>query len=255
MMCLLQMSLLFLAQSTVPREVVQLARVKHDMSAALEKIPDYTCMETVERSSGRSGRNEFKFKDTLRMDVAFIAGKEVYSKHGAPRIDKTDPAHFIPFGLTSNGEFAGHARSVFSAWAPAQIRYGGADQRNGRAALRWDYVIPSLVSGWTLQYAGRLTHVASEGSFWADASSLEVMQLDVDATEIEAGFPITAAHESIRYGRVQLGSNLALIPIGMDLLETETDGTVNRNAMKFTQCKEYRAESGISFDSEPAAKK
>jgi hypothetical protein len=248
--------LLFVAQANVPHEVVQLARVKHDMSAALEKIPDYTCLETVERSiSAPNAKSTLKVHDTVHMDVAFIGGREVYGKHGAGRIDKAQPGHFITFGLTSNGEFVGHARTVFGASGSAQIHYGGPETRDGRAALRWDYVVPYLVSGWALQYAGRETRVAAVGSFWVDGSSLEVTQLDIDAMGIEPGFPIAAVHESIQYERVQLGPRLALIPTSADVLMTEKDGALNRNAVRFTQCKEYRAESEISFDSDPPVKK
>jgi hypothetical protein len=251
----LRILILFLAQSSVPREVVQLARVKHDMSTALERIPNYTCMETVVRSVSEAGSKGFKIHDTQRIDVAYIGGRELYSRHGAGKIDKIQPGHFIPFGVTSTGEFVSHARSVFGNAAPARIRYRGPRTFDGREAFQWSYSIPYMWSGWTIQYAGRVTRVASEGSFWADATSLEVMRLDIDATEIEPGFPITQAHESIRYGRVQLGSSLALIPVSTDVLLTERGGTVDRNAVEFTQCKEYRAESDISFDSDPGVKR
>jgi hypothetical protein len=243
----IQLLLLVLAQSTVPREVVQLARIKHDMSAVLSKMPDYMCEEIVRRSAREKGAKTFKDVDTMRLDVAFVGGKELFGKHGAGQIDKSHPSGLTGHGVTSNGEFTGHARSVFSDGG-ATMRYFGPDALEGRAALRWDYSITSLASGWSLTYAGRPTRVASKGSFWVDPESLDLLQLDVNAAEIEASFPIAATRLSIGYGKVQLGSNIALIPQRSELLLTDADGTLERNIVQFSRCREYGADTAIFFD-------
>ena len=242
-----QLLLLFLAQSTVPREVVQLARVKHDMAAVLSKMPDYMCEEIVQRSAREKGAKAFKDVDTMRLDVAFVGGREVFGKHEAGKIDKNHPSGLTGHGVTSNGEFTGFARSVFVDGG-ATMRYFGPDPLDGRAALRWNYSIGLLSSGWTLTYAGRLTKVTAKGSFWVDAESLDLLQLDVDAADIETGFPMMATHLSIGYGRTRLGSNIVLIPQRSELLVTDRNGTVERNMVQFRRCREYGAESAISFD-------
>jgi hypothetical protein len=196
----LQVAFLILAQSTVAQDVIQLARIEHEMSAVLANMPNYTCEETIERSIREKGMPAFKVSDTLRLNVAFVGGKELFGRRDAARIDKSHPNSFTGHGVTSNGEFVGHARSVFMDNG-ATIRYFGADETKGRAALRWDYAISLLMSGWTLQYAGRVTQVASKGSFWVDAKSLEILQLDVNATQIEEAFPIAGAHLSLAMRR------------------------------------------------------
>jgi hypothetical protein len=242
-----QLLLLFLVQSTVPREVIQLARVKHDMSAVLSKMPDYMCEEMVDRSRREKGAPTFKDVDTMHLDVAFVGGKELFGKHDAGQIDKSHPSSLAGHGVTSNGEFTGHARSVFLDGA-ARMHYFGPDALDGKAALRWDYNISTFSSGWVLTYAGRLTHVASKGSFWVDPESLEVLQLDVNAAEIETDFPISATHLSIGYTKALLGSKTVLIPQRSDLLVTNSDGSLERNLVQFSHCREYGADSAISFD-------
>jgi hypothetical protein len=238
---------LLIAQSTVPREVVQLARVRHDMSAILARMPDYTCEEIVDRSMREKGAAKFKNVDTMRMDVAYVGGKELFGRHGAARIDKSHPNSFTGHGVTSNGDFTSHARSVFVDRA-ATTRYFGSDPIAGVPALRWDYTISTLSSGWTLNYAGRLTRVGAKGSFWVHPESLELMQLEVNATEIETGFPISATRLSIGYAKVPLGSQLMMIPYNSDLLVTNSDGVLERNLAQFRHCREYGADSAISFD-------
>jgi hypothetical protein len=247
MMRALYVLALFLAQSSVPNEVVQLARVKHDMAAVLSKMPNYMCEEIIGRSARENGAKRFKDVDTMRLDVAFVGGKEVFGKHTAGKIDKGHPSGLTGHGVTSNGEFTGFARSVFMDNV-ATMRYFGPDRLDGKASLRWDYSIPLLTSGWTLNYAGRLTTVATKGSFWVDPESLELLQLDVIASEIEPGFPMAATHLSIGYGKVRLGSEIVLIPQRSELLVTSSDGTLERNVLQFRRCREYGAETAISFD-------
>jgi hypothetical protein len=243
----MQLLLLFLAQSTVPHEVVQLARIKHDMTVVLSRMPNYMCEEIIERSARETGAKKFKDVDTMRLDVAFVGGKEVFGKHTAGKIDKSHPSGLTGHGVTSNGEFTGFARSVFMDNV-ATIRYFGPDQLGRKASLRWDYSIPLLTSGWTLIYAGRLATVATKGSFWVDPESLELLQLDVIASEIEPGFPMAATRLSIGYGKVRLGSDIVLIPQRSELFVTSSDGTLERNVVQFRRCREYGAETVISFD-------
>jgi hypothetical protein len=238
---------LFIAQSTVPQEVVQLARIKHDMSEVLAKVPNYICTETIERSVRKRGAPQFRVTDALRLNVAFIGGKEVYSWHGAQRIDRSDPIRLVGSGVMSTGEFATHARAVFHDNA-ATFRYIGAETWRGQAALRWDYSIPYLFSGWALNDDLATTRVASNGSFRVSAKSLDLLHLEIDASEIEAGFPMSAAHTSIEYAKVHLGSRFVLVPQSTTLLVTESDGSQYRNQGQFSQCHEYGAEAAISFD-------
>ncbi len=129
---------------------------------------------------------------------------------------------------TSNGEFTGHARSVFLDGA-AVFRYAGADTIDGHAALRWNYTITALASGWILTYNGRGIKVASTGSFWAHPESLDVLRLEVNADKIETDFPIAATRLSISYARLQLRQKSVSIPQSSDLLVTDADGTLQRN--------------------------
>jgi hypothetical protein len=236
-------------QSTVPREIIQLARIKHEMSAVLSKLPDYTCMETVERSTRKRGADPFRRVDTIKLDVAFIGGKEVYAWHGARRIEEENLGRLNRTGVTSTGGFASHAMTVFVS-ETARVVYDGPEVSRGRAALRWDYKVPYLFSRWTLTYAGRSSQVAAHGSFWVDSASLELLRLDVFADEIPAGFPITAVHVGIDYEKVHLNANDVLIPQTTELLLSEEGGVQNRNLAKFSQCREYGAEAAISFGSE-----
>jgi hypothetical protein len=53
----------------------QLAQIRRRMQERLEHLANLTCLETIHRSaSGRGGRSGGS--DTLRLEVAFVHGKE-----------------------------------------------------------------------------------------------------------------------------------------------------------------------------------
>jgi hypothetical protein len=59
------------AQGELPREVVLLGRIKQHMRERLQQVPNYTCLETVERMSQQSSAAKVLFiQDTTRFTYA-----------------------------------------------------------------------------------------------------------------------------------------------------------------------------------------
>jgi hypothetical protein len=63
-------------------EVLLLARVKTHMGQVLSRLPNYTCLETIERSRRRASGKRFELVDALHLEVAFVDGKELFSWPG-----------------------------------------------------------------------------------------------------------------------------------------------------------------------------
>jgi len=102
------------AQSGLPPEVLQLSRIKLLMKERLLRIANFTCLETIERSGpDQSGR--LTKRDTLRLEVAFVDGKELYSWLGAGKFEESNIAAFTKGGAIGSGLFASHARSIFTS--------------------------------------------------------------------------------------------------------------------------------------------
>lgn len=249
-LCLLSLARCCVAQQELPPEILKLVRIKEKTRKLLLRLPDYTCLETIQRSRRAREKDRFRRVDTLRVDVAFIGGKELFSWPGARKFGETDVTDFISQGLISNGDFALHALSIFVNGS-AQIEFAGDEILNGRLAARYDFRIPYLSSGAVLAYAYRRGRVAEHGSFWADAETFDVLRLDVYADEIPPDLPITAAHTAIHYRRVRLESAEVYIPESTELLMTESSGLQSLNSAEFSQCHQFRGESTISFADAP----
>lgn len=235
-------------QTDLPKDVLQLSQIKRHMRQLLTKMPDYTCFETIYRSH-RVKSAPSKLIDTLRLQVGFVSGKEVYAWPNEPNFGDTSPEQIVGAGTVSTGEFVTHARSVFVDGVSV-IKYAGEEKFKGHDALKYDFRIGTFRSGWVLSSDGANAKVGSAGSFWADPETSDVLRLDVHATEIPAFFPIKEARTRIDYGRMRIGAGEITLPESSDLWISKTDGAENRNHVEFSQCRSYSAETTLHFDGE-----
>src|ERR1700694_3900221 len=141
------------AQSELAPEVLLLAHIKAKMADNLARLPNYTCTETIERSTRRAPSRRFEMLDTVRLEVALVEGNEMFGWPGAKRIDESDITKLVS-GTIGNGDFALMARNLFLTNS-AQFKYAGETDLEGRRAARFDYVVPLIASGYRLKVLPR----------------------------------------------------------------------------------------------------
>jgi len=231
-------------------EVLLLARVKLKMEETLRRQPDYTCMETIQRSVRRAPARRYRLIDTLRLEVAIVEGKEMFSWPGAREFRTTDPREMVPSGTIGTGYFALHARAVFVSNV-ARFTYVGREEIGGRLCERFDYSVPLMWSGYRLRVGDRSAIVAYSGSFWADAKTYDLVRLDIHAEQIPASLGLEAVHTILEYGRVPIGGHDFLLPRRAVTTLTQTNGDENRNETLFADCRQYTGESFLSFAPPP----
>jgi hypothetical protein len=156
-MALLCAAIACVAQSDVPPAVIQLSRIKQQMAGHLSHIANLTCLETIRRSrSDRIGR--MVKNDTLRLEVAFVDGKELFSRLGADKFGDRGIGEFGAGGAIESGLFASLARGVFMQKWPT-YRYAGEEDIRGRHAVRYNYEAPLLGSGYEMNIGGERAFV------------------------------------------------------------------------------------------------
>jgi len=234
----------------LPPEVLLLSRIKRHMEQVLTRQPNYTCMETIERSR-RSGKSKrFQLMDALHLEVAVVEGKELFSWPGEREFKDRDLRELAPTGAIGNGSFALHARSVFMSGSPL-ITYRGEELLDGRNVARYDYQVPQFRSGYRIRI-GELEGITGyRGSFWNDVESLDVVRLDVETVEIPSHLPLRAATDSMRYERVPIGESTFLLPKSSQMIMEDLEGGQSRNAIRFSGCRQYAGESTLSFAEVP----
>lgn len=237
------------AQEIAP-ETLLLARIKVRAGENLRGLPNYTCLQTIERSWRGAASRKFALRDVVRVEVALANNREMFAWPGSDEFDERDITEMVSGGSIGNGVFALHARSVFLGTG-ATFQYLGERIREGRRTIRYDYRVPRLMSGYTLRVRPREGIVGYEGSFWVDADSLDLIWLEVRINDIPAHLPIASGYELLRYERVRISGAEFLLPAESETILTDLKGGTNRNLTRFSDCRQYAGESVIRFDEAP----
>lgn len=236
----------------VTPEAIRLGRIQAHMRDILTRFPDYTCLQTIERSQRLAKSRRFQMVDTIRLEVALVQGKEMFAWPGAGKFDDREIGRIVG-GTIGNGNFALHARAVFLGLPPAFEYEGEVDYARGKAH-RYRFHVPRRLSGYTLR-SGQLQGVTGyKGWFESDTRTLDLIRLEVEADDIPEHLPIKAARDRMEYARVLIGERDFLLPKSSELVLADDEGTESRNLTAFSGCRQYTGESVISFaDPDPAA--
>ncbi len=233
-------------------DVLLLARIKAKAAENLQRLPNYTCTQTNERSRRRGKARKFEPVDTLRLEVALVEGKELFAWPGAGKFEEKGIGEIVGRGAAiGNGSFALHAKSVFLSHSPT-FTYVGETTLNGRRADRYDYRIPQMLSGYQIRIGPNQAFVEYHGSFWVDADTLDLIRLEVRADNPPPSLNLAEASETMEYQRARIGGSDFLLPESSELVMIDLLGNESRNQTRLSACRQYAGESKLSF-AEPAS--
>jgi hypothetical protein len=246
------------APTRTPASDPQLASIRARMADNLRRLPNYTCLMTVERSAMAPPNPEVDFRpggrprslthqDTIRLEVAEVGGKEFFGWPGTALVDERIQ-DFVPDGLFANGDFAGVANMVFLTSAPT-FRPAGNKKIDGREAVGYSYSVARAASQYSLGRDGQLVTVPYHGAFWADAQSLETLRLELELDGIPDGFAVRTSVTAIEYRRSGIGGADFLLPsrVQRDVYYSRPGG-MSENVSTFTNCRQYEAQSALRFE-------
>lgn len=238
-------------------DLLLLSKIRARMVRNLLHEPNYTCVETVERARRSSPTGKFEPLDTLRLEVALVDGQEMFGWPGAKSFEDTDLRQMVSTGAFGNGNFANHARAIFEGGF-TRFTYKGEttldETESGlddRAALRFDYAIPLLGSGYLLRAGERQATVAYHGAIYADPETLDVERIEVEADDIPAALGLAHADDRVNYARVPVGGGDFLLPVESELTMRNSDGSENRNHVRFASCREFAGHAVLTFAEAP----
>lgn len=233
-------------------EMLNLARIKVEMEKNLLSLPNYTCLETMERSMRRAPSRKYQLVDTLRLEVAMVDGREMFAWPGAKKFEDRPLTEMVGTGgAIGNGTFGLLARAVFLSKAPS-FEFLGEVERGGRKLLRYDFDVPQMLSGYSLRVVGRGEAITGfHGSFWADQATLDVQRLEIRADVIPPALELSLAGDNIEYRRVRIGERDVLLPSLAELFMVDLNGGESRNRIELSNCRQYTGESTLSFEEVP----
>lgn len=229
-------------------EEILIGRVKVVAAQDLGRLPNFTCVETIERSRRAAQNRKYEFLDTIRLEVAYVEGKEMYSWPGEPKFEERDLTKMVGgMGAIGTGDFVMHARAVLLG---AGVRFQPAvrEEMGGRGVYRFDYRVPMDRSGFVIRIVPEEGIVGFSGSVWTDRETLELVRLDLTIDEIPPNLPLKRGEKRFEYQRIPIGEAQYLLPVSMEMTLTLVNGGESRNATTFSGCRQYAGESTLVFE-------
>jgi hypothetical protein len=249
-----------------PAAVLEQARTRlQAMAANLQK---YVCVETINRSYYQrvaprkapvqpepppacappppNDPYQLASTDRVRLEVTVSEGAELHSWPGATRFDERNVDDLIRNGPVSTGSFGAYLTSVFGQPGVA-YQYKGEQSASGKTLFEYAYHVPLAASRFEVKTDTGWHPTAYEGEFQIDPQSYELERLTVRTVEPPAGAAFCQAASTLDYQRVHIGDSDLLLPRQAQLEIELKDGPETRNVTTFANCREYQAESEISF--------
>lgn len=254
------------AEDADPTDV--LMRLRDRVLAHGERIPNYTCVETITRDLQQPAvqpipkscdgilarRKTASFPallrlattDRLRLDVALAEGREIYSWAGASRFEEGEIDELIPDGAMGTGPFATMLLSVFRG-RPPRFTYEGETKIDGRPVFEYSYYVPLEDSRYRVKAATEWIFTAYTGTLWVDMRTAELVRLAVRTDELPPATQSCETQTTLDYGVVQIGKVEHILPKATRQRFIARDGSEAENRITFASCREYKGESTVRF--------
>lgn len=221
---------------------------------AADAMPDFIVKQLIRRSYAYGATNNWIPQDNLTIAVGYRAnaGEEykVLAVNGMPLGQEArqsrDYSKDVAPGATSSGvEYISAVADVFKPQSKTVFKLADTDVILGRRTLVFEYEIEQPFSNLSLKADSASANVGSRGRVWIDRETDRVLRFEQVATEIPAGFPITAASSVIDYDWVTIGERKYLLPTHSEILLTRSAAGMSRqsrNEIRFRGYQKFGAE-------------
>jgi hypothetical protein len=222
-----------------------LAEVRGKMLDLLANQPNYTCLETVERTRQAPGGGS-QVEDTLRLEVALVDGKEMFAWPGAKQFEDKDIRELVSTGMFGNGNYGIYARMLFNAGGP-NFEYRGQVPLFGTELSRYDFRVHVSRSGYHLSVGTNEAVTGFHGSVYLEPGKADLRRLEVVADDIPAQLGLSSSEDRVDYARTWIGDEEFLLPVESALQMASKD-SISRNRTRFSGCRKFTGESSLIFD-------
>jgi hypothetical protein len=233
-----------------------LERTRKATLGAAEKMPDYIVKQQIARSHAFGQSKNWAVYDRLSIAVSYrqSAGEDykLLSVNGMPATG--DQSYGMKLGGTiSTGEYVTALSDLFKPESRADFNMVDTDTLRGRRTIIYEYEVKKEFSHQSLGWGEhgsieQQTISGYRGRIWVDRETNRVLRLEDISTEIDPGFPITAASKLIDYEWVTINEQEHLLPSRAvveltDRVRGQTDQT--RNEILFRGYRKFGAEVKI----------
>jgi hypothetical protein len=233
-----------------------LQRTRKATLGAADKMPDYLVKQQITRSHAFGQSKNWAVYDRLSIAVSYrqSAGEDykLLSVNGMPA--NQDQSYGMKLGGTiSTGEYVTTLSELFKPESRAEFNMVDTDTLRGRRTIIYEFEVKKEFSHQSLGWGEhgsieQQTISGYRGRIWVDRENNRVLRLEDISTEIDPGFPITAASKVIDYEWVAINEQEHLLPSRAvveltDRVRGQTEET--RNEILFRGYRKFGAEVKI----------
>jgi hypothetical protein len=249
-----------------PDEVLK--RVTGKVLASASQVPNYTCVQTVNRQyfaptaailpracdvllrQRRHPTMDMVLRpvstDRLRLDVTLAGGGEIFSWSGASRFEDAGIERVVRSGPISTGAFAAFLIAVFKTDVKKFVfEKTIADQ--DRTLMRYSFDVSRANSHYKIKMSDSSVFIAYTGAFEVDPETADVVRMTVTTGEVPLATGLCQTATTMDFAKVRIGDGQFLLPrqTSQRFVYPSADETENTTA--FTNCREFRGNSTVTF--------
>ena len=255
-----------------PVEVLRRATQK--VLASARSIPNYTCVETVRRDYFEPAAATLPracsvlleqrrhptldmalwlySTDRLRLDVTMATGREIYSWLGENHFDDAGIDHVVRSGPFSTGSFAGNLTAVFEADVK-RFTFNGPKAVDNRILMEYSFHVAKAESHYSVKLRDSWAIVAYSGTFEVDPQTADVVRMTIVTEDVPPATGVCQTATAMDLAWIQLGAGQFLLPKRSSQHFVYPNVQETENTTVFSNCREFRGESTISFGDQPVA--
>jgi hypothetical protein len=180
--------------------------------AYADRLPNFLCVETTNRSSDSAGNGKWKHQDSFSELLTY---KNKTERRKMVEVDGHE-THATPEnlkGMISHGEFGGILNAIFDPAAKATFVWKESGLLAGEKVDLFEYRVTAKDSSFELTGDNNWQYKAAfHGVVSIDAATLGVRQLTLIADDLPADFSIHASAIRVDYDYIAINAHDYLLP-------------------------------------------
>ena len=226
-----------------PQAILQ--RIRSKVADHLSSLPNYTCHEVINRlhqplNSGIGAH------DRVELEIAFIGKQELFARPGESSFSKQSITDLVTSGTIGSGVFGSYLDSIFVE-GDASFHFIGLGKKHGHNTYQYHFEVPMEKSHFLVKHNSAEGIVAYQGSFWVDAETLDLVQLELSANDIPSRVGVRFVKEKVQYSTIRIRDSDFLLPTRSELRASDTSGNLSMNELRLERCQEFTGESTVTF--------
>jgi hypothetical protein len=252
-----------------PAAVIQ--RVTAKVMATGRRIPNYTCVQTVNRDTYRpiaatlpracSLLLEQRLHptpdlvlrplstDRLRLEVAIVGRGEIFSWAGASRFEDGGIDNVVRSGPIGTGAFGGFLSVIFKSDVK-KFTFERHMSVDGRSLMEYSFQVSQAASHYMVKLHNSWFFTPYSGTVAVDPETDEVVLMTVETGELPPTTGQCRTITTLEFGTVLMDGAPLLLARRVRQRFVFASGEETENTITFANCREYRGESTVTFFAE-----